>query len=201
MSTSSADAVTARLQPVEDAYPDPEGNLAALVAALMAPVQIVDEIVRDSDTQPAWQSIRDPDTAPDEFIPWLELHNGTVSPPSATMAERRDRIKNNPGFDDGKTGPLKAEVARTLTGVQAVEVLRRQDDVWSRMAVVTSTTETPDPDATLAAAMRAKPAAVLLELILSDVWLIGQMEASEWDTIGALETEFATIADLEAHTP
>jgi hypothetical protein len=198
---TAADDIQARLQPVTDAFPDTDGVLEALIDTLMAPVQIVDDVARDTDTTQAWQSLREPDTTPEEFIPWLELHNGTVSPPSATMAERRDRIKNNPGFDDGKTGPLKAEVARTLTGVQAVEVLRRQDDLWSRMAVVTSTTETPDPDATLAAAMRAKPAAVLLELILSDVWLIGQMEASEWDTIGALETEFATIADLEAHTP
>ena len=113
------------------------------------------------------------------MLGWLRQFNGAVFPPGAGEAEQRDRIKHNPGFDDGKTVRLDAEVARTLTGTQSVRVLRQADGFATRMTVVTRTDETPDADVTLAAAMRQKPAGIKLTHVITRLRADRRVDAAD----------------------
>lgn len=182
------------LQPVIDVYGDRDGALQAFAVSLMAPIELVDQVVRDTATVPAWQAIRDPDKAPPEFLPWLAQHVGVQLQPADDVAAQRARINRLAGFETGTVRAIRENVQRTLTGTKLVRILERvSGDPWA-MTVITRTTETPDTAAAQAAALEQIPAWIVLTFITSNEPLIDEGTRTIDTAAGTIDT--ATLADI-----
>lgn len=192
----AADEYVAGTRGIVRGFGDPDGRWVGLMGVMAGPIEVVSALTRGTDDRPAWQIMRDPDSTPDEFVGWLEQHVGVIPVPGSTLLERRARIKDPFGFGEATKRAMVAEVALTLTGSKAVRVLTHVDDLWSRMTVVTRTAETPDADATFAAALRQKPAGVKLTHVISDFALFEDGTASFNSVDESFDT--ATITDVTA---
>ena len=67
---SAADRIYARFEPYHALDAENGFALQKLLAALAAPLEIL-EVARDSDTNIAWGSVLDPDTADARLLGWL----------------------------------------------------------------------------------------------------------------------------------
>jgi hypothetical protein len=169
-----ADEQLERLEPILDAYPDQDGTLAKLIGALSASVEIVDTVARDHDGVPAWQTIRDPDTAPVEFLAWLGQHVGEAFTTGDDEAARRQRIRDTPRIHRGKLATLVAQVKATLTGNQTVIAIERPSGNQWALTIVTRTSETPSTAATTAAANYRKPVGIVITVVVSNAPIIDE---------------------------
>jgi hypothetical protein len=191
---AAADMILRALAPVIQVWSDSEPALDAIAAALMAPVELVDQVVRDTATIPAWQAIRDPDAAPAEFLPWLAQHVGVQLQPGDSEVAQRARISQTAGFDAGTVKAIVTNVQRTLTGTKTVRVLERvSGDPWA-MTVITRTSETPDAAAAQAAALEQTPAWIVLTFVTSNAPLID--EGTRIIDAGTATIDTATLADV-----
>jgi hypothetical protein len=193
-----ADTILAGLEPVNRAFPDRNGILAALVDSLAEPVQIVDDVARDTDTHDAWQAIYDPDACPVELLAWLAQHVGVQLPPYADEAQQRALIGQSAGFYSGTVPTLIHDVRMTLVsrtnGPAAVDFQRHVGgNPWLEIITVRED-ELVSFDATYAAVQRDKPAGVRRALLTSDAPLIDQGTALIDDVTATIDA--ATLSDI-----
>lgn len=111
---------------------------------------------------PGWAILFDPDECPEEWLPWTAQLVGVRVIEGESTAEFRSRIKDRPRWRRGTVAALTSEIQTTLTGAKTVYINERSGGAY-RLSVATIDTETPDPDATLAAILRQKPAGIVLE--------------------------------------
>jgi hypothetical protein len=167
---TAAARLYSRLEPI--AYDD-DGTLQALCTALQAPVEIC-EISRDQDNGlVAWEALTDPDACPTELLDWLAIYNGVTLPASAlTEDEKRSRIRQAAGRYRGTQRAWREEIQRSLTGTKTVRIITFVGgDRWA-VAILTRTSETPDPAAVERTARAQKPAGIVLTFLVSDtpIW-------------------------------
>lgn len=106
----------------------------------------------------------DPSQAPAILVPWLALVAGLLPDYASLPVDKLRTILAAPAASRarGSAAAIAGSVATTLTGARTVTVeTHAAGDPW-RIVVHTAAAETPDPARTLAAAMREKPAGVLL---------------------------------------
>lgn len=191
---TAADRFYSRLEPI--AGPDPENGLAlqGLVAALAGPGQIIDDVVRDSDTHEAWSMVLDPDFSPEWVLPWLAQFPGVRLLPADTVQEQRDRIRQAAGFYRGTVRAIREATQRTLIGTKGVQVLTRASgDRWA-MTVITRTSETPDAVVAERDARSQKPVGVVLTFVTTDEPIIDEFTRTI-DSITAV-IDSLTVADV-----
>jgi len=125
-----------------------DGTVAALLAAVGAPVQSLVELLIDPGAH------GDPDRVPFARLGWLAAMAGvdlTVVP----LAERRSFIASDASRYRGSPAAIRQRVGLTLTGARQVEI-----EFTSEYAVTVTTyaSQTPEPTATEAAIRAEVPA-------------------------------------------
>lgn len=155
----------------------------------------VDELIRDTDDGPGWSIILDPTRAPDYALPWLAMVSGTRVTAGASAAQRRDEIVVGSYRRRGTRAEMIAAVASTLTGTRSVTLVERDGHPY-RVRVQTQSSETPDQARTLAVALAAKPAGLVLELVVQAGPSWDEVNAgTTWDTVDPGLT-WDDVADL-----
>ncbi len=151
------------------------------------------DLVRDTDDVPGWTSALSPADAPSWVLAWLAQFAGVRLTPGATEEQQREQITSPPAFERGTAAAMTAAARGTLTGTQQVRFYERNPGPYD-LLVRTSTAETPDPAATLAALRSQKPAGLILTYIVSDEPLINEGTRTIDASTGTIDT--ATLADI-----
>ena len=142
-----------------------------------------------------------PAAAPRSYLGWL---GWLVGIDVSTIADPyvRDAITDASALQRrGSAAAIRRNVQRTLTGSQSCRVytnLSGSDPYL--ITVITTTSQTPDPSATLAAAWLEKPAGMDLELTTVANSTYGEVNANFTD-YAAVETTFTDYTELNQWTP
>jgi Phage tail protein (Tail_P2_I) len=152
---------TAPLAPDDAEHGNAHAHLAgALATALERVAQIY-----DPDDGPPGSPLVDVDRCPDWALPWLAQLVGVVLPPGVDAATARVLISDVAGWRRGTPAALRAAAGLHLTGDKSVYFRERDAtgaDPPYTLEVVTLTSETPEPDAVLAALLAQKPGGIVL---------------------------------------
>jgi hypothetical protein len=157
-----------------------------------------------------WDAAMDPDVAPVWFLPHLAMWAGVrLIPNGLTEEQQRARVRSTDGMRRGTPDAIVGAARQFLTDPVngSVILLERTDpdnpgDEAYHYTVVTYTDETPDSALVLAALMEQKPVGHILHYVVASGYLIALFEDDyDGQTISDAEGDFATIYDLETHTP
>lgn len=140
---------------------DESGDLLTYVRALVEPLAIVEDVVRDTDTHAGWGTLLDLDAAPSWALPWLSQFVGVSIIAGLSDTAQRNRIRAAAGFRRGTPAAIIAAAQQHLTGDKIVELYEREGGPWS-FRLRTYASETPDPAKVLAAVKAVKPAGLVL---------------------------------------
>jgi hypothetical protein len=164
-------------QPGDDTRGNPARILVGAVAKALGPLF---DIVRDTDQGPGWSAILDPDrivamlpeTVAQRVLRWLGQFAGQSFPDGTTAAAMAAQIGTPAAFERGTPSGMAKAAGLTLTGNEYVFLKEREGSPY-RVTIVTRTSETPNPAATLAAARTQKPAGLVLTHTVTAVrtWL------------------------------
>jgi hypothetical protein len=180
----------ARVSPIDIG----NGTLAALVSALSGPGEFYETFVRETTGYAAHGRLMDPDTAPAGALAWLGQFAGVSFLPSDTEATQRSRVKTAAGFYRGTPQAMLDEVKPTLTGTQYASVLQQVSGSRWAMSLITLSTETPDPTATITAALRQKPAGIALTHVVTTGPIVDQGTRTIDAAVNTIDS--ATLADI-----
>jgi hypothetical protein len=181
--------------------PDIDGLVADYVAAITLANEEIDAIVRDSPEGPGWSVLLDVDATPAKGLPWLGQLVGValrqqrnVETDTDYAIYARDAIRRQGGRQRGTLDAQRSAVQDTLTGTRYVNLLERVGGDAYAMTLVTRTSETPSPAATLAAWLRQKPAGIVPTHVLSTGVIID--EGTRTINAGAATIDTAALADV-----
>lgn len=135
---------------------DQRWDLLVLVESWGRQLQIVEDIVRDTDAGPGYSIIVDADRAPADWIPWGMQLNGVRSRQGLSVDAQRARWKSTDGFKKGSPGAIVGAAQQYLTGAKTVYLVERHGSRY-RYTVTTVAAETPDPVAVYNALLEQKP--------------------------------------------
>jgi hypothetical protein len=167
--------------------------LAALCESIGAMWQAVADLSEDRDGRPGWAVLVDVETTPDNALPFLAQIPGVKLTHGATAVVQRDEVRRRSGQARCRPASMRLEAEPTLTGTQSVRILERVTSAWT-LTVITRTSETPDPAATLAALMRQKVGGDVLTHIVSDAPIIDEGTRTIDAAAGTIDT--ATVANI-----
>lgn len=197
--------------------------LALVTEQMATAVQVLD------DADPATSAsgtcaIATPDAAPAAWLPWLADVSGVPQAETLPESLKRTAIADPATRRRGTTAAIAAAAQHTLTGSKLATVIthppaaastawvydtahaydsaRRYDghvtDPW-RIIVITWSSETPDPAATLAAVTTEKPAGCTIEVQTLTGLTYAQL-AAKWPTYTAMTATGYTYGQLAALT-
>lgn len=158
------------LEPMMERQEWPEENRIALLRWLEAwssSLAEVDLVVRDDQDEDleGWGRVMNPDLAPDNWLDWLAQFAGTRPPLGESAVAKRQRIKSMEGLRRGSRQAIESAVRLSLQPVSSEELqvyfFERYGSPW-RLGISTMLSQTPDPSATLRAALSQKPAGLVL---------------------------------------
>lgn len=174
--------------------PDPLFNWASLrlcIALTTGNIDLIYEIVVDTDSGPGWQILLDPTRCPASCLPYLAQFVGARLKPEMSEAECRAAIGNPEAFGRGTPAAIVAVAKRRLTGTKTVLLVEFYTGLAYRMKLVTLEAETPEPEETLREVIEEqKPIGIRLFYNSSPPWT--------WTELGEEE---ATWAKVEADYP
>ncbi len=153
---------------------------------------------------PGWSTLLDPNNCPDQFLPFLAQFNGTSIAEGLDPDTARAKILGESGLSRGTLASIVSAVKRNLTFTHSVTIKERTerdgtpDPYW--FLVIVRPEELARPAQLTADVNAVKPGGVQWTLVLTDSWLILDMEASE-TTLTALEADFHTVTGLEQDLP
>jgi hypothetical protein len=183
---------TQPLAPDDDLY---DWAHATLCEALAQPFLQVAELVDPPDPMPPWGPLFDVDSCPGWALPWLAQAVGAVLPGVMPEEEVRRTIKEVAGQAAGTKDSMYNAMLGTLTGDHPTVYFRERDGHPYRLEVVTRTSETPDPAATLAALLAFKPGAIKLTFRQVAGWDYQAM-VTAGGTYATLKTTYTTYQRL-----
>lgn len=189
-----AEILYARLEPL--AYDDSDANQWALLQYCETLGRQYDTLHEVLGADPAWSTLFDPDTCPEDFLPYLGQYVGVRIPVGTSEATARELVANPAGFQRGTPASLIAAVQRTLTGSKIVGLTERSGGAYS-FIIHTLPAETPDTAATNAAILSQKPAGLQYSLVVSegDTWA---EVSSTWDGAGTVTWGDASTPGIPA---
>lgn len=198
-----ADTYISRLLP-EYVRSDDDGTLAAFLAGVGAAfrpaLRLVD--LADPDTSVTGTAeVANPEAAPRPWLPWLAWIigvdlSGVPEPEQRTAIAEASTLRRR-----GSIRAIIRATQSTLTGSRSVRVYPNptgSDPYLIR--VVTVTAQTPDEPATLAAALREKPAGIVLDLQVVPGATYDEA-AAEFDTYADAQVAFADYDEAAAWIP
>jgi hypothetical protein len=171
-------------------------HLAHYCGALGVMFQPVADVARDTPDGPGWSAVLDLERCPDAWLPWLAQFVGVTIPGGSTPDAARAWIQSTDGFKRGTPAAMRGAVTRTLTGNHTVYFREREGGDPYLLEVVTLTKETPDPAATLAALIAAKPGGIVLQYRTITGWDYQQLTTAGPDPYSALAAVYPTYYDL-----
>lgn len=182
-----------QVSPLAFADPDNGYAVAHVCQAIGLMWQDMDDLIRDTDSGPGWSTLVDVNRAPGFVLPWLAQLAGVRATRGISETALRDEVARADGQRRGTPEAIRRAAAKTLTGTQSVRLVERTTSAYT-LTVITSTSETPDPAATLAALLAAKPAGLVLTHVVSSAPVIDEGTLSIDAATGDIDT--ATIADI-----
>jgi hypothetical protein len=177
------------------AFDDPANGWAFghLCQAIGLMWQEVADLSEDRGSRPGWAALVDVETAPADALAWLAQIPGVKLTLRATEAAQRDEVRRASGQAVGRPASMIAKAQTTLTGSKTVRLVERSSSAW-QITVITRTTETPNPAATLAALMSEKPGADILIHVVSNAPVIDEGTRTIDAAAGTIDT--ATLANI-----
>lgn len=176
--------------------------LLKLCAALTTnDLDLIGEIVSDTESGPGWQVLLDPARCPAQALPFLAQFVGAHLTPSMSEAQQRAAIAEPQGFGRGTPAAIIEVTKRRLTGTKFVAIQERYTGLPYRLKVSTIESETPEPAQTEADIIREqKPIGIRLYFNASPPWTWAELQEEE-STWAKVIAKYATWGDLIAHSP
>lgn len=175
--------------------PDLDTYLQA-IAAMFAEIELYG---LDTDDGDGWSILFDVDRCPAKALPFLGQAIGVTVPVGMAEADARAVIRDRPQWRRGTPARMVEAAQATLTGTKSAQLLERSaaacpSDPAYGVTLVTITSETDDPTATVNAVLAVKPAGIVLLHVVSSGPIIDQGT----DTInsGTATIDAATLADV-----
>lgn len=168
--------------------------------AICAPLARVDRYVRESENHEGWELAFDVDTAPRRALPYMGQFVGARLTPGLTEDDEREEIRHVRGWRRGTLKSVTEAVRATLTGTRTVTVTERDGSPYI-VTVETIDVETPDPEATNRALVRALPAGILSNTTGQPFRATFADYDAFWDNFAQLNAGFANFAQLDAWMP
>jgi hypothetical protein len=169
------------------AQDDSNGNTGShFIAALNGPLEVIADAVReDEEERDGFAIFMDLDRAPAFALAWLAQFKGVRATPGLAGEAVREQIRAAEGLHRGTIGSLQRAAARH-TASQDPTLVRVFDRVGGdpyATIVVTRTSDTPDPAATLADILSDKIIGEIITHVVSDaaLWIDGTLS---WDAVG-----------------
>jgi hypothetical protein len=178
------------------AYADPSNDygLAVLCGAIGAMWQAVADLSEERDGRPGWANLVDVETSPTDALPWLAQIPGVELTAGATPAQQRDEVRRRSGQARCRPASMRDEAKLTLSGTNPqVRIVERTTSAWT-LTVITRTSETPNPAATLAALLRQKVGGDVLTHVVSNAPIIDEWTRTLDATTAVIDS--LTIADV-----
>ena len=168
--------------------------LRLCIALVTEAVDVIHQIVTDSEDAPGWQVLFNPEECPAVALPYLAQFVGVRLLPSMTEAEQREAIIEPSGFTRGTPAQIIATTKRTLTGAKTVFLTERYLGFPWRIRIETLTLETPDPARTKRDVIaEAKPIGLLLSFNEKLGWTWGVAKVAPTHTPWSdVKSDFAT---------
>jgi hypothetical protein len=141
-------------------------DLGTFVDALATMFAEVEQYAFDSDdgTQQGWTLMFDPVNCPGAVLPWLAQWIGERFPPGLTNGLKRQWIGDRPTANRGSLSSIVNAAQRSLTGARTVSITERSGGDPDTVAVLTYTSETPNPAQVAADIKSVFPASMILVL-------------------------------------
>lgn len=175
--------------------------LLILLGAFGAAFGPLHDLVRDSDDGVGWSALWDPDRCPAWALPWAAMTLGVELPPGSSEAEQRALLADPPQFKRCTRSAFEDAITATLDAPEQLTVYEREGTP-RRVVAITYTPQTPDPDATLAAAESQTPLHAFLDMRVYDGWDYRQLGAAySGQTYADLAGDWADYVALHAHLP
>jgi hypothetical protein len=162
----------------------------------------------------SWEAITNPTKAPLWALPHSALYTGGILPPRMLGESDEDYLVRARAAVVQPRGPLRGSLAAAriaawphLTGTKTVRVDERHDDDDWEYAVLVLEAEVVDLDALTAAvndpAVITAGMRAVVEYLPADLaWTVAELEDTYYGrTLADMEADFATVADLESHSP
>jgi hypothetical protein len=175
--------------------------LAGLVDAKAAMWDDLEHVAREDDNgRPGWAVAADPATCRRSFLPWAAQLYGMSVPvedvapgvPETVVNAHRQRVIDRPAAAYGTTASIVAAALSVMTGPRVHPVERRDpatspDDAPWNLTLVVHPGDVPDEAALQQAVDRAKPAWVIVHIVLTAV-----------RTLRDVNDEYASLADVNS---
>lgn len=167
---------------------------AYLCEALGTGLEQVGQVFDPDGDVPPLAPLFDVRLCPAWALPWLAQLVGVALPAGVSADDARVIISDVAGFARGTPASLRAAAGLFLTGHKTVYFRERDGDPYV-LEVITVTSETPDPDAVLAAILAQKPGGIVVNYRQVDAWDYQQMTA-QGGKYSALPARYATYIHL-----
>jgi len=165
---------------------DDEANdwaLLKFVDTFASQLQVIEDIVRDTDESDGWGRLLSGDLVPDWAIEWLAQFVGVDIPQGLTAEQRRVVLQETPGWSRGTVAAIEGAARVWLTGSKTVEVYERVNGSAYQVQVRTYLGETIDPVKLEAAVRAQKPAGLILTYTPSGLTWDDVDPATTWDDV------------------
>jgi hypothetical protein len=181
------DALREELAPILTADLD---SYCQAIAAMFGEVELYSLAGDDSD---GWAILLDVDRCPAKALPYLGQLIGVTVPIGMADSDARALIRDRPQWRRGTPARLVEVAQATLTGTKFVNLLERSasaapSDPAYGLTVVTRTPETPNPAATLAALLQAKPAGIVLLHLVTPSAIVDELTGTIDSLTGTVDS-------------
>lgn len=140
---------------------DARWTLLQVAEAVGARLQVVEDIVRDTDTHVGWGVVMDADATPIEWLGWLGQFAGVRLRYGLTDLAQRARVKSTDGMKRGTPAAIVGAAQQTLTAPKTVYLVERHGSAY-RLTVTTVATQTPSPARVIEDIMEQKPGGIVM---------------------------------------
>lgn len=168
--------------------------LLKYVAAWVAPLDPVYELVRERDGMAPWAILYDPDRCPAESLPYTAQYVGIPVTPEMTETQLRNEIREPTGWARGREPAIRIATQRTLTGTQKVVIKSRTPGPGEHYVRVLAS-ECPAPTRTELVVRAAVPAWELLDFDVFEGFTYADLKA-DVATYAAAKAKYPTYGDI-----
>jgi hypothetical protein len=110
---------------------DATGTLLAWLDGPGKTLQVLDDLARDTATDPGWSVVLDVNRCPTYVLPWLAQFVGVrFNSTTLTDAQQRTAIRSEAGFARGSLASIRGTAQRYLTGSMQVTISERTTDPY-----------------------------------------------------------------------
>jgi hypothetical protein len=168
---------------------NPSRPLLVLCEALMASLQPVEDVIRDTDDGPGWSVVMDPDRAPVAWLPWLSNFAGLAGfdYSGLTEADFRDLIKGGHVRLRGSRAALEAAPKPYLEGTKTVHFIERHGDAY-HLTISVLASEVVDFEKVRNAVLRQKPTGIVIN--------VNQITGGDYFTLMSTHASYTTIRNV-----